>query len=1043
MMLRARTPRSWRIHISSLVFFAIAASAVGAIPLAVADTPVDRIAGTTTAPVITVWYSTAQTFGTMGIPQRYVNILGNVSDPTGVTSLTYTLNGGANKTLSIGPDTRRLMYQGDFNIDILYRDLEVGVNVVTIYARNSTGETATNSVAVVRQAGGSWRRNYSMQWTTPSSLMDSSQVVDGRWGTTSAGVRPLELGYDRLIAVGDTTWDDYEVTAQMTVHGIDSTAYAFSQNLSGGPGLGFLFRWAGHTSNPTFDPPITQPKTGYMPFGAIGWYRWRSGYGTGLSNRWELICNNLITKDENSATSLTYGVPYYFKMRVKTTGTPNAMYSMKVWRKGTTEPSGWMLNGSDIAGDPTRGSFMILAHEVDVTVTGLTVDPLGDVTTPTLVAPTDNATNQPLTMTLNWRSIERAGFYRVQVSTSSEFTSGMVLDDPAVDDTFKVVTGLAPGTPYYWRVSAGNPDAQSGYSTMRTFATQTVAPTLASPASNAVGQPTATTLRWYRVQSATSYALQVGTDSTFASGLIVNDAAVTDTMRALSGLLNSTKYYWRVRAKGPGGESAYSARWNFKTVLPAPLLAFPENGANNQQLTVTLRWRKVTAATSYAVQVASDSTFNSGMLVNDSTLTDTSRVVLNLAYATTFYWRARSRNGEGASLYSTAWNLATSLPPPALVSPANSASDQLVGLTLQWRKISGAATYRVQVSTEPSFTGGIIMNDASVADTVRSLTGLLKSTLYYWRVSGINGGGEGPFSATWNFSTAIPSPVLRSPANGTQVEPLVVMLQWSSVDKAVYYRLQVARDSVFSQLVKNDSTNVDTTRSIFGLSGATVYYWRVQALTVGGTSAFSAFWRFRTIGDIPGAVALTAPELDSVIGQDSVRCVWRVATPAAIRYWFEVSVDSAFSLRTVDSTLVDTSAVVRSLINNRIYWWKVRARSNEAWGPFSEVRRFSAKLTNVADQNFQGIPTDWTLAQNYPNPFNPSTVIAFGLPHETDVRLDVFNTLGEFVETLVNEKMSAGYHTVRFDAATRASGIYFYRFQTPEKAFVKRMILLK
>ena len=82
------------------------------------------------------------------------------------------------------------------------------------------------------------------------------------------GARILEPGYDRLIAIGDTTWKNYEVTTTVTVWGIDSTASAFDA-ANGGPGLGFLLRWKGHTSTPVFSPPISQPLSGYTPSGAI------------------------------------------------------------------------------------------------------------------------------------------------------------------------------------------------------------------------------------------------------------------------------------------------------------------------------------------------------------------------------------------------------------------------------------------------------------------------------------------------------------------------------------------------------------------------------------------------------------------------------------------------------------------------------------------------------------------------------------------------------------------------------------------------------
>jgi len=62
---------------------------------------------------INIWYGSHQVFGHIGIPQQWINILGNVSDPDGVDSLTYSLNGGPELPLSMGPDTRRLESEGE------------------------------------------------------------------------------------------------------------------------------------------------------------------------------------------------------------------------------------------------------------------------------------------------------------------------------------------------------------------------------------------------------------------------------------------------------------------------------------------------------------------------------------------------------------------------------------------------------------------------------------------------------------------------------------------------------------------------------------------------------------------------------------------------------------------------------------------------------------------------------------------------------------------------------------------------------------------
>jgi hypothetical protein len=75
------------------------------------------------------------------------------------------------------------------------------------------------------------------------------------------------------------------------------------------------------------------------------------------------------------------------------------------------------------------------------------------------------------------------------------------------------------------------------------------------------------------------------------------------------------------------------------------------------------------------------------------------------------------------------------------------------------------------------------------------------------------------------------------------------------------------------------------------------------------------------------------------------------------------------------------------------------------------------------------VPLEFALGQNYPNPFNPSTSITFSLPAKSHVSLAVFNVLGQLVRQLVDEERSAGYHAVRFDASSYASGVYFYRMQ--------------
>ncbi|HPO57015.1 MAG TPA: SdrD B-like domain-containing protein [Ignavibacteriaceae bacterium] len=103
-------------------------------------------------------------------------------------------------------------------------------------------------------------------------------------------------------------------------------------------------------------------------------------------------------------------------------------------------------------------------------------------------------------------------------------------------------------------------------------------------------------------------------------------------------------------------------------------------------------------------------------------------------------------------------------------------------------------------------------------------------------------------------------------------------------------------------------------------------------------------------------------------------------------------------------------------------------------------KNVSAPTTTKDNQN---VPQEFSLSQNYPNPFNPSTVIQFSLKNSEQVKLAVFNVLGETVATLVDEVMSAGTHQVRFDATGLQSGVYFYRISTPSNSVTKKMMLMK
>ena len=108
-------------------------------------------------------------------------------------------------------------------------------------------------------------------------------------------------------------------------------------------------------------------------------------------------------------------------------------------------------------------------------------------------------------------------------------------------------------------------------------------------------------------------------------------------------------------------------------------------------------------------------------------------------------------------------------------------------------------------------------------------------------------------------------------------------------------------------------------------------------------------------------------------------------------------------------------------------------------------QRFVVIVNPTATSTNSGpeLPAEVALAQNYPNPFNPTTIIRYELPESQQVRLEVYDISGRLISTLVNDQVTAGTHTVTFDAQHLASGIYVYRLQAGGMVISRKLTLIK
>ncbi|MCC6637065.1 MAG: T9SS type A sorting domain-containing protein, partial [Ignavibacteriaceae bacterium] len=105
------------------------------------------------------------------------------------------------------------------------------------------------------------------------------------------------------------------------------------------------------------------------------------------------------------------------------------------------------------------------------------------------------------------------------------------------------------------------------------------------------------------------------------------------------------------------------------------------------------------------------------------------------------------------------------------------------------------------------------------------------------------------------------------------------------------------------------------------------------------------------------------------------------------------------------------------------------------------IWKYTDDPTNVEDEN--NVPTVFNLEQNFPNPFNPSTTIRFSLLKDGFTTLRIYNILGELKAELLNNDMTAGNHSINFDASSFGSGIYLYTLTSNGNSVTKKMTLLK
>ena len=544
-------------------------------------------------------------------------------------------------------------------------------------------------------------------------------------------------------------------------------------------------------------------------------------------------------------------------------------------------------------------------------------------TTPPISPTATSATNLTCTsFNANWGAVSGAINYLLDVSTNPSFTTFVTgySAQPTANVTTLNVTGLSAGVTYYYRVRADNGCSISTNSNTVTVGTTAPIPPTATPADNFTC--TSFNANWGAVTGATAYFLDVSTDVNFSTTFVLNNQTVGNaTTYNVTGLIANTTYYFRVRASNGCLTSGNSNTVTVATSAPVPPTA---TSADNFTCTsFNANWGAVTGATIYFLDVSTNVNFSTTVMSNQNVGNATTYNVTSLVANTTYYYRVRASNGCSVSGNSNTITVGTTSPVAPTATDANNFT--CTSFNANWGAVTGATQYFLDVATNATFTGTLILNNQLTGSaTTFNVTGLTANTTYYYRVRATNGCATSLNSNTITVGTTAPVAPSANPASNFTCTSFNA--NWGAVTGATQYFLDVSTDASFATFqtgYNNQNVGNVTTLNITSLTANVTYFYRVRASNGCLTSLNS-----NTI-----TVGTTAPVAPTATDANNFTCTsfnanWGAVT-GATQYFLDVSTNANFS--TFQSGYNNqnvgnvTTLNITGLTANVTYFYRVRA----------------------------------------------------------------------------------------------------------------------
>jgi hypothetical protein len=343
---------------------------------------------------------------------------------------------------------------------------------------------------------------------------------------------------------------------------------------------------------------------------------------------------------------------------------------------------------------------------------------------------------------------------------------------------------------------------------------------------------------------------------------------------------------------------------------------------------------------------------------------------------------------------------------PQLISPNANQENMDTHIHFKWESDPRSDSYRIQVSLLRDFTQRIV-DKSNLTQSDFEVKDLEEDKTYYWRVRASNKVGNSSYSEIREFRTkkslTVPSaPLLVIPSSSAILNGKLINFEWTIVERAEKYEIQVSKFSNFSQThVYQHNSLTQNHISVENLDPDQIYFWRVRASNESGQSAFSAIRNFKT-EPLPAlnATVLISPQDGFTSDSNNAEFFWGKVEEAE-NYQLELSKDSTFSHKVMRFPgLQEQRISLDSLERDSEYFWRVMAHGKRPSSQ-SQVWRFKVKEdmgVMLAHNSTVGISA-------YPNPFEEILNLEFSKAVEGGLSISIINNIGISVfEVSVEQK---------------------------------------